>query len=94
MALRAEKNGQSIASRKLLVKLTCYIHYANHIPQIHRITPRTIANSKSYSVLVYLFVSDLNCLPLPLFSDINCDPRQRTHITRVCWQPLGHKMCR
>ena len=54
MALRAEKNGQSIASRKLPVKLTCYIHYANHIPQIHRITPRTIANSKSYSVLVYL----------------------------------------
>ncbi len=54
MASRVEKNGQSIASRKLLVRLPCYIHYANHIPQIHRITPRTIANSKSYSVLVYL----------------------------------------
>ena len=55
MALMVEKNGQSIASRKLLTKLTCYIHYAKHIPQIHRITPRrSIANSKSFSALVHL----------------------------------------
>ena len=38
MAARPEKNGQSIASRKLLPILTCYIHYAKHIPQTHRIT--------------------------------------------------------
>lgn len=55
MALMVEKNGQSIASRKLLTKLTCYIHYAKHIPQIHRITPRSNAKStfKSFSVLVH-----------------------------------------
>lgn len=89
MALRVEKNGQSIASRKLLTILTCYIHYAKHIPQIHRITLRPIANPKSYSEMVCLwttwnsFLLSLKFTTLSLWNDINRSffDKDSAHIT-------------